>query len=263
MAEDNQRPAGPRVIPSLPDVMNIGGGLGQNVAAWSRPDLLVSAPGGVTMLTPAHTVMSAGATASLAAQQDINLNSARHIAMAVANGFSIFTYGKASDPNKPNQETGLQFHAASGNVSVQAQKNTLELTADKAINVASTTDAITIGSPKHVLLAAGGSSIRITSGGITLTTSGPASFKAAMKELTSGASASVPGIEFAEVALRMPKAPLEVSMLDADGGTPNGEALTLLAADGVEHKLSIAGAPAIVNDFKPGLAKATQTKRRD
>lgn len=179
-------------------VQPIGGGLGENVPAWSRPDLLVSAPGGVTMLTPAHTVMSAGATASLAAQQDINLNSARHIAMAVANGLSIFTYGKASDPNKPNQETGLQFNAASGSVSVQAQKNTLELTADKAINVASATDAITISSPKHVLLAAGGSSIRITSGGITLTTSGPAIFKAAMKELTSPGSASA--------SLELPKA---------------------------------------------------------
>lgn len=189
MTQDNQRLAGPRVIPSLPDVMYIGGGLGQNVAAWSRPDLLVSAPGGVTMLTPAHTVMSAGATASLAAQQDININSGRHIAIAVANGLSIFTYGKGSDPNKPNQETGLQFHAASGNVSVQAQKNTVELTADKAINVASVTDAITMSAPKHILLTAGGSSLRITNGSITLTTSGPASFRAAMKELAGPGSA--------------------------------------------------------------------------
>lgn len=255
--------AKPRVIPSLPDVMNIGGGVGSNVPAWSRPDLLVSAPGGVTLLTPAHSVMSAGATASLAANQDINLASARHIAMAVANGLSIFTYGKAADPNKPNQETGMQLNAASGSVSVQAQKNTLSLTADKAIEFASTTDAITIGSPKNVLLAAGGSSIRITNGSITITTSGSAIFKAAMKELTGGASASVSGVAFASAALRMPKTSLEVTMLDADGESPSDEPITLLAADGKEHRLNISSSPATVIDFKPGLVKGKQTKRQD
>lgn len=245
-----------------PSPVPIGGGLG-TVAAPSRPDLLIYGEAGVVMTTPAHTVVSAGTTASLTAGHDLNISSGRNTAVAVENGLSIFTAGKAGNPDKPNQETGMQFHAASGSVSVQAQKNTLALTADKAVSVASTTAAITIGAPKHVLLAAGGSSLRITSEGITLTTSGPAIFKAAMKELTGGASASVPGIEFAEATLRMPKAPLEVSMLNADGHTPNGEPLTLLAADGVEHTLNIAGTPATVEDFKPGLAKATQTKRRN
>lgn len=190
MTQDSQRPAGRRVVPSLPDIMSIGGGAGQNVPAWSRPELLISAPDGVIALTPAHAVMSAGTTASFAAQQDINFLSARNTSVVIQNGLSIFTYGKANSPDKPNQETGLQLHAASGSVSVQAQQNTLALTADKAINVASTTAAITMGAPKHVLLNAGGSSLRIATGGITITTNGPAQFKAAMKELTGAGSAS-------------------------------------------------------------------------
>lgn len=198
MTQDSQRPAGRRVVPSLPDIMNIGGGAGQNVPAWSRPELLISAPGGVIALTPAHSVMSAGATASLSAQQDFNLLSARHTAVAVQSGLSIFTYGKANNADKPNQETGMQLHAASGNVSVQAQQNTLALTADKAIHVASISAAVTMAAPKHVLLNGGGSSIQIANGGITITTSGPAQFKAAMKELTSPGSASA--------ALDLPKA---------------------------------------------------------
>jgi len=160
--------------------------------------LLISAPGGIGAATPAHSVMSAGATASLGAGQDINFESQRHTAVAVKAGVSLFTYGKAQNTSKPNAETGIQLHAASGNVSVQAQANTLSLTADKAVAVASVTDAITMGAPKHVLLTAGGSSLRITTGSITLTTSGPASFKAAMKELAGAGSAST--------SLSLPKA---------------------------------------------------------
>ncbi|HZE91923.1 MAG TPA: type VI secretion system tip protein TssI/VgrG, partial [Rhizobacter sp.] len=179
------------------DFIAIQGGAG-TVAAWSRPDLLISAPGGIASATPAHSVYSAGTTASLSAGQDINLASQRHSAWAVKGGISLFTYGKAQDPNKPNQEAGIQLHAASGNVSVQAQANTLELTADKAVNVASTSDAITMGSPEHVLLNGGGSSIKITTGSITITTSGPANFMAAMKNLTGAGSASA--------SLSLPKA---------------------------------------------------------
>ncbi len=180
------------------DMVAIQGGAG-SISAWARPDLLISAPGGVGSATPAHSVMSAGTTASLAAGQDINWASQRHTAVAVKAGLSLFTYGKAQNGSKPNAETGMQLHAASGNVSVQAQANTLSITADKAIAVSSVTNAITMGAPKHVLLTAGGSSLRITTGSITLTTSGPASFKAAMKELAGAGSASA--------SLSLPKPP--------------------------------------------------------
>ncbi len=179
-------------------VQPIGGGLGNNVPAWDRPDLLASAPGGIALLTPAHHVMSAGATASWVAQQDINFSSLRNTAIAVQSGLSLYTHGQASSATKPNQETGMQLHAAAGNVSVQAQQNTLNLTADKTVEVASVTDAVTINSPTKVGLFAGGASIVINSSGITLTTLGAAQFKGAMKELTGPASASA--------SLSLPKA---------------------------------------------------------
>lgn len=167
----------------------IEGGAG-SVSAWSRPELLVSAPGGIGVATPAHAVLSAGTNASLVAGNDINVEGQRNVALAVMSGLNLFTYGKAQNADKPNTEVGMQLHAASGNVSVQAQSKTLHLTADKAVAVSSVTDAVTMGAPKHVLLTAGGASLRITTGSITLTTTGPASFKGAMKELTSPGSAS-------------------------------------------------------------------------
>jgi type VI secretion system secreted protein VgrG len=180
--------------------------------------------------TPAHNVMSAGNTASLAAGQDINLESQRHTAVAVKAGLSLFTYGKAQNANKPNAEVGMQLHAASGNVSLQAQANMLSLTADKAVSVSSITDAITVGSPKHVLLTAGGSSLRITTGNITLTTSGPASFKAAMKELTGAGSASVPDLHF-DVAPPTQHY-LRFIAKDASGSPLAGKAYALMMPDG-------------------------------
>jgi type VI secretion system secreted protein VgrG len=171
-------------------VTPIAGGMGENVPAWERPELVVSAPGGIGATTPGHSVFSAGATISLTAQQDVNLSAARNTAVVVAKGLSMFTYGKANNPNKPNQEAGMQLHAASGNVSIQAQGNSLSLVADKAVEVSSVADAITMGAPKHILLTAGGGALRIDSSGITLTTSGAANFKAAMKELAGPASAS-------------------------------------------------------------------------
>lgn len=170
------------------EIVAIQGGAG-SVSAWSRPELLVSAPGGVGAATPAHVVLSAGTNASFSACHDLNLESQRNTALAVKSGLTLFTYGKAQNADKPNAETGMQLHAASGSVSVQAQANTLHVTADKAVSVCSVTNAITMGSPKHVLLTAGGASLRITNGGIALTTSGSAQFKAAMKELTGAGSA--------------------------------------------------------------------------
>jgi len=211
------------------EMVAIQGGAG-SISAWARPELLISAPGGVGSATPAYSVMSAGTTASLVAGQDINWASQRHTAVAVKAGLSLFTYGKAQNGSKPNPETGMQLHAASGNVSVQAQGNTLNLTADKSIAVASVTNAITMGSPKHVLLTAGGASLRITSGAITLTTTGPASFKAAMKELTGGEAASAPDLSFGVATL--PQHYLRFAAKDAAGNPLAGKAYALMMPDG-------------------------------
>ncbi|MCW7537002.1 type VI secretion system tip protein TssI/VgrG [Aquabacterium sp. A7-Y] len=172
---------------SSPD-REIGGG-GGTVEAWGRPDLVTSAPAGIGLFSPAHTVMSAGNTASWVAGQDITHTAQRHYSLAVQGGIGWFTYGKASRASKPNQETGIKLHAASGKVSSQSQHAATKLTADKAVEVSSTHAAIQMGAPKHILLTAGGSAIRIEGGNITLTTPGAARFKASMKELTGPAGA--------------------------------------------------------------------------
>ena len=174
------------------DSQAIGGGQG-TVTAWTRPDLVLAAPGGVGTFTPASTVLSAGHTATLVAAQDVQHLAQRHLAVAARSGLVFYTYGKASNSSKPNTETGIKLHAASGNVNTQSQSAATKLTADKRVEVSSTTAMVKIAAPKHVLLTAAGAAIRLEGGDITLNGPGAIEFRASMKELAGagGASASL------------------------------------------------------------------------
>jgi type VI secretion system secreted protein VgrG len=159
-----------------------GGGAG-TVPAWSNPDIVLSSLDGIAALTPKDAILSAGNVLSMIAGQDINLLATGNYVTAIKEGLSIFTYGKASNPNKPNQETGIQLHAASGSVSVQAQSDSATLTADKHITLASTQDSINIAAKGHVLMTAGGGYIKLEGGNIEIHAPGMVLFKATAKEL--------------------------------------------------------------------------------
>lgn len=176
---------------------SIGGGQG-NVAAWSRPDLVLASPAGIIQSSPKSGITSAGATTSLVAGQDINQLAAQHWALAAKDGIVLYTYGKASNGQKPNKETGIQLHAASGNVNSQSQSGATHVAADKAVNISSTAAGINASSPTKILLTAGGAGITISGGNITLAAPGNITFKAGMKNFTGGSSAS------ASVSLKKP-----------------------------------------------------------
>ncbi len=162
--------------PSIP----IGGGGGDDVPAWSRPDIIVAAPGGISAFTPANSIFSAGNTVAVVAQHNDQLAGANY-AVAVDYGMVIFTDGKATNPDKPNQETGIRMHAASGSVAVEALTGAAKITADRNIEVSSATGMVKITAPISILLTAGGAALDIQSGSITLRGPGTIEFKAAMK----------------------------------------------------------------------------------
>ena len=168
---------------------SIGGGTG-TVAAWTRPDLVIAAPAGIGIHTPANAIYSAGNTTSLAAGQDIQHTVQANHSTVVNKGLILYTYGKASNANKPNTETGIALHAASGNVNLQSQSAATKITADKAINVASTQDMVRVTAPEHVLLTAAGAALELKGGNITLKGPGKVEFKASLKELKGPASAT-------------------------------------------------------------------------
>lgn len=179
-ASDSSKP-----VASIPS----DGGHG-TIPVLGQPDIVLSAPGSIVQLTPANTVMAVGRHAVISTSEDANLLSQRHAAWAVKDGISLFTRGENKDANRPVQDAGLKLHAASGNVSVQAQSGAFTLTAANAIDIQSTSASIEISAPQTILLNGSGGFIQISGGDITIGTSGPASFKASMKILTGGASAN-------------------------------------------------------------------------
>ncbi len=173
----------------------IGGGEG-HAHAWGRPDLIVAAPGGIASFTPASSLYSAGNTiAAVAGQDSQHLAQANH-ATAIKDGLILHTHGKATNTQKPNQEVGIKLHAASGSVNTQSQTGATKLTADKAIDVASTTGMVRITAPIHILMTAAGAALDIQSGSITLRGPGVVKFKAAMKDIGGPGSASLPVLNF-------------------------------------------------------------------
>jgi type VI secretion system secreted protein VgrG len=166
-----------------------GGGAG-HITAWSRPDLVLAAPGGIATFTPASNVLSAGNTLSLVAGQDLQHIAQSNSAVAIKSGLVFYTYGKATNTSKPNTETGIALHAGTGNVNTQSQSAATRLTADKAVQVSSTSGMVKITAPKHILLTAGGAAVDIQSGSITLKGPGKIEFKASMKAMQGAGSAS-------------------------------------------------------------------------
>ena len=117
----------------------------------------------------------------------------------------LYTYGKATDAGKPNQETGIALHAATGNVNTQSQSGATRLTADKKVEVFSTGGMVRVTAPERILLTAAGAAIDIQPGSITLKGPGKIEFKASLKELTGPGSASQPVLNFPRGTLDIKK----------------------------------------------------------
>ncbi|WP_082551452.1 type VI secretion system Vgr family protein [Massilia sp. Root351] len=165
------------------------GGLG-DATAYSQPLLQLSSPAGIAALTPASAIVTAAAHSAITAGQDIDQAAQGNLLHQVKSGITLFTYGKAGNADKPNQETGIRLHAASGKFSSQSQSGPTRATADKTITVASTAGSVTAAARQHVLLTAQGAYIRLEGGNIDVHGPGTMSFKAAMKDLTGPSSAS-------------------------------------------------------------------------
>lgn len=162
------------------------GGQG-TVTAWSEPQLQLSSPAGIATTTPADVILAAGNSTSITTGQDINTAAQGNSAHLVAEGISLFTYGKAQDPKKPNQETGIKLHAATGKVSTQSQSDQTKVTADKDVTVQG--KEVKVSAQKHALLTAMGAFIRIEGGNITVAAPGKVEFKAGVKEFAGPGSA--------------------------------------------------------------------------
>ncbi|MES2319855.1 MAG: type VI secretion system Vgr family protein [Pseudomonadota bacterium] len=178
------------------------GGTGR-VTAYSEPQMQLSSPSGIVAGTPASVIVTAGNTSGISAAQDINFAAQGNSYYTVKAGISLFTYGKASNKDKPNQEAGIKLHAATGKVSSQSQSDETRITADKTITVASVTKSVSMAAKGHVLLTAQGAFIKLEGGNIMIHGPGKIQFKATMKELTGPSSNSTAFPQFPQTVLNI------------------------------------------------------------
>ncbi|GAB3454694.1 type VI secretion system Vgr family protein [Massilia terrae] len=151
--------------------------------AYSEPQLQLSSPKGIVATTPANAVLNAGGTTSISAAADINLVVTSNYGHAVAAGICFFTYGKINHSRRPNQETGIRFHAATGHVVCQSISGATNLVADKCVTVASVSGGVRAAAKTYVLLAAQGVAMKLEGGDITIQAPGKVEFKSGTKEL--------------------------------------------------------------------------------
>ena len=213
------------------DTVAIDGGFG-SVPAWDRPELVLAAPSGIGLFTPASAIVSSGANIVFSAGQDLHAIAQGNHATVAKDGVVLYTYGMASDTAKPNTETGIALHAASGSVVVSSNTGAMRLTSSGAIDVSSTKSSVLVASPKQVLLAAAGAAIQIDQGNITINAPGSVEFKAGMKNLTSGAAASTPDLQLATAALQPVKHYLRFVARSVSGDPLANKPYAMLMADG-------------------------------
>jgi uncharacterized protein (DUF2345 family) len=195
--EQSQAAASPKQLLAIDEVKHSIDALGASesgAVAYTAPYLLLSSPSGIAASTPANAIFSAEATSSLTAGHDINFASQGNSYASVKNGIHLFTYGKATNQEKPNQEIGIRLHSASGKVSIQSQANETKLTSDKTMTVSSITKSVSVMAKQYVALSAQGATLKLEGGNIMLHGPGTISFKASLKELTGPASADAQGI---------------------------------------------------------------------
>jgi type VI secretion system secreted protein VgrG len=183
------------------DIKTTQGGTG-SVPAWREPRIQYAAPGGIAQLTPKNHLLVAGKSLSIASNQDTNLIAQGHHSLATKDGLALFTVGKASG-NKPNSETGIHLHAASGQVSLQSQSGKTAAAADKKVTLASTTASLTASAKQKILATAQGAYLKIEGGDISVHAPGKVEFKASQKNLTGPKSAAVELPSFPKTELQI------------------------------------------------------------
>ncbi|TAM33598.1 MAG: DUF2345 domain-containing protein, partial [Rhodanobacter sp.] len=106
-----------------------------------------------------------------------------------AQGIALYAQGSDAG-SRPVKPTGIKLHAASGQVSVQAQQDKADFAAQKAITVSSSTGSINASAKQHLLLTAAGAYLKIQGGDIEIGAPGKAQFKGAQREMAGGQSVS-------------------------------------------------------------------------
>ncbi|MGD7493736.1 DUF2345 domain-containing protein, partial [Ralstonia pseudosolanacearum] len=145
--------------------LTAGGGTGQ-ANAFSQPLMLLASPAGIGLSTQQSTHIASDAHTNLVSGQSTHIAAGRSLIASVVETISLFV-----------QNAGMKLFSGKGKVQIQAHADDVEVSAHKAVRLASVTDSIQVVAKKEILLTAGGAYIRIADGKIEVHAPGMLDFK--------------------------------------------------------------------------------------
>lgn len=165
---------------------------GKPVDRFAEPLLIAETPTTIALATQETTTVYAGQHLHGTAQSDWHLAAGKVVAMAAAQGVSLFA-----------QRDGIRAIAANGPLSLQAHADGMQILADKEVVVTSSNDGIEILAKDTVVLHGGSSLIRLQGNAITFETAGIFEVKGAGHSFTGGSSqpAALPALPFGALGL--------------------------------------------------------------
>lgn len=128
---------------------------------FHEPYVTVASPVGIQTTTAGSTHIASDQNLAATAGGHVAFAAGRSFFASVRNGFSLFV-----------QMLGIKLIAASGRVRVEAQSDSVEVIAQKVLELMSTTDWINIKAKKGVMLNGGGSTLVVSPEGIVGYTDG-------------------------------------------------------------------------------------------
>ena len=152
----------------------------QEVPAYSEPILMFSSPAGMIHATSKSTTIANGENLHLTQGQDLNIATGRSMAASIMQSMSWFVAGMDSK-TKQVISSAIKLFSGKGKVEIQAQSNSIELTAQKDIKILSTQQKIEIAASKVITLTAGGAYIKLAGGNVDIHAPGKVSIKGGMK----------------------------------------------------------------------------------
>ena len=167
-------------IESVEQLKEFAEQLEQKIAKFKKAVLLLSSPDGIALTTPEDIHLSADSQINQIAGDSINLSAQKNLIAHAQNKISLFA-----------AMSGINFVAAQGKFSIQAQSDALDIFAKLGITISSTDDKVIISSPKEVQITGGSSQITLNSSGIFPKTGGKFQVNAGQHIFTSGVRVNV------------------------------------------------------------------------
>ncbi len=153
---------------------------GQAAPIFTQPVALLDSQAGVSITTPASSVLMAGQDVSLTAGNGMRITAGQAVSLGVAQAASLFT-----------QADGAKVIAANGPVSLQAHTGPMDILADNAMTITSSNGHIVIQAKQEIVLGAGGGYIRLQGADIEIHAPGAVSVKGTARDFLGAGSGEV------------------------------------------------------------------------